>query len=555
MYSVPYQHDRPPTPAPLASTHTHLPGHGFGDDDDENPHCSHSHTSSTASVIASTTLATHTISVATSTNRIRPPSISTRRSNFGSSAHSQPATPSSAIPLPQILANAPASVGAAAVRATAPTSRRVRRHWFGYTADNWRQISRTSKLLLLFSLVTTVLQIIITAIVLSLSAGQTCDKPLELFLILYVIRVVLACPLVIYQHLHPTRIRRRNNVQQQQQQQPEQFERVEDTEAEAEAEVEVEGREDARPSGSEDAHANADGGANTGGNVGGAGGNANANGNNGAPAETPAQAGLRTRNAWVDRLKSLLDLFATLWFVIGNYLLFTTTTCQTTAPGLFYLSLTWIIFGYLIITIPILLCAAVIFCLPCVLVGMRVLRVGEAVGMGGAPEEVIKKIKIVRFKATPSPPQLGDDDDNHDSHSPPSGNPDTQDLTIIVDGNPSSPTPSTSVNSTTTTAPPATSKRSSLLSRLFTRPKPASSSATAPPDPDTLEIPNSDDAVCAICLSQYEDGEELRSLWCSHHFHKDCVDEWLRLNRKCPLCKRDVAGKDVEAAQNAAAER
>lgn len=30
---------------------------------------------------------------------------------------------------------------------------------------------------------------------------------------------------------------------------------------------------------------------------------------------------------------------------------------------------------------------------------------------------------------------------------------------------------------------------------------------------------------------------------CEHHFHKDCVHEWLALNSVCPLCKRDFRGK------------
>lgn len=249
----------------------------------------------------------------------------------------------------------------------------------------------------------------------------------------------------------------------------------------------------------------------------------------------------------------MLDLFATLWFIVGNYLLFTTASCQRTSPGLFYLSLTWIIFGYLIITIPILLCAAVIFCLPCVLVAMRVLRVGEAVGMGGAPEDVIRKIKIVRFKATATPRSDDDRDDDRDEHSSSNDLDARPDLVITVHDSSASPPPTAPAHPTTAaTLPQSTTKKQGLWPRLFWRPRLAASASTAP-DPDTIEIPNPDDAVCAICLSQYEDGEELRSLWCSHHFHKECVDEWLRLNRKCPLCKRDVAGKEVDAAMNAAA--
>eukprot|EP01116_Phalansterium_solitarium_P013470 TRINITY_DN30835_c0_g1_i1.p1 TRINITY_DN30835_c0_g1~~TRINITY_DN30835_c0_g1_i1.p1 ORF type:complete len:300 (-),score=82.92 TRINITY_DN30835_c0_g1_i1:45-944(-) len=46
------------------------------------------------------------------------------------------------------------------------------------------------------------------------------------------------------------------------------------------------------------------------------------------------------------------------------------------------------------------------------------------------------------------------------------------------------------------------------------------------------------DATCAICLGDYEEGEQLRYLPCEHHFHSDCVDQWLGMNKSCPLCKR-----------------
>jgi len=42
---------------------------------------------------------------------------------------------------------------------------------------------------------------------------------------------------------------------------------------------------------------------------------------------------------------------------------------------------------------------------------------------------------------------------------------------------------------------------------------------------------------CCICLGDFAKGEEIRELGCKHMFHKDCVDQWLQQNRKCPLCK------------------
>lgn len=45
------------------------------------------------------------------------------------------------------------------------------------------------------------------------------------------------------------------------------------------------------------------------------------------------------------------------------------------------------------------------------------------------------------------------------------------------------------------------------------------------------------DMECSICFGTYTEGEEIRKLHCSHHFHKRCVDVWLLGHQnRCPLC-------------------
>ncbi|KAK6149436.1 hypothetical protein DH2020_016961 [Rehmannia glutinosa] len=45
---------------------------------------------------------------------------------------------------------------------------------------------------------------------------------------------------------------------------------------------------------------------------------------------------------------------------------------------------------------------------------------------------------------------------------------------------------------------------------------------------------------CCICLAKYRDKEEIRQLPCTHNFHLNCVDQWLKIISCCPLCKQGI---------------
>ncbi|XWS61306.1 hypothetical protein CRYUN_Cryun07bG0114800 [Craigia yunnanensis] len=55
---------------------------------------------------------------------------------------------------------------------------------------------------------------------------------------------------------------------------------------------------------------------------------------------------------------------------------------------------------------------------------------------------------------------------------------------------------------------------------------------------ESRRLPKPDDNTCPICLSEYWPKETLKSIpQCQHCFHADCIDEWLRLNATCPICR------------------
>lgn len=55
-----------------------------------------------------------------------------------------------------------------------------------------------------------------------------------------------------------------------------------------------------------------------------------------------------------------------------------------------------------------------------------------------------------------------------------------------------------------------------------------------------------DDAVCAVCLSEFEEGEEMRALpGCAHAFHAPCIDIWLFSHLTCPICRADATPSPV----------
>lgn len=54
--------------------------------------------------------------------------------------------------------------------------------------------------------------------------------------------------------------------------------------------------------------------------------------------------------------------------------------------------------------------------------------------------------------------------------------------------------------------------------------------------------------ACPICLVEYEDGQLVRCLRCTHQFHDECIRTWLQNAYECPNCHLPVKGDAGDGA-------
>lgn len=58
--------------------------------------------------------------------------------------------------------------------------------------------------------------------------------------------------------------------------------------------------------------------------------------------------------------------------------------------------------------------------------------------------------------------------------------------------------------------------------------------------------------TCSICIDEFKQEQDLRRLPCRHRFHKNCVDEWLKISSTCPNCKAELQeGRDANPLNQA----
>ncbi|KAJ7966111.1 E3 ubiquitin-protein ligase [Quillaja saponaria] len=179
----------------------------------------------------------------------------------------------------------------------------------------------------------------------------------------------------------------------------------------------------------------------------------------------------------VEYFKMALDCFFAIWFVVGNVWIFGGHSSATDAPNLYRLCIVFLTFSCIGYAMPFILCATICCCLPCII---SVLGFREdLMQTRGATNESIDALPTYKFKL-----KKNKNNDGSNSSASEGG--------IVAAGT------------------------------------------------EKERVISGEDAVCCICLAKYENNDELRELRCSHFFHKDCVDKWLKINALCPLCKGEV---------------
>ncbi|CAA2979903.1 E3 ubiquitin- ligase At1g63170 [Olea europaea subsp. europaea] len=182
--------------------------------------------------------------------------------------------------------------------------------------------------------------------------------------------------------------------------------------------------------------------------------------------------------ALVEYFKMGLDCFFAVWFVVGNVWIFGGHSSSTDAPNLYRLCIVFLTFSCIGYAMPFILCATICCCLPCII---SVLGFREDLAQNrGATQESINSLPTYKFKVKKNK------NSNKESNSA------TDEAGIVAAGT------------------------------------------------ENERVVSAEDAVCCICLAKYVNNDELRELPCSHFFHKECVDKWLKINASCPLCKAEV---------------
>ncbi|CAH1433185.1 unnamed protein product [Lactuca virosa] len=184
-------------------------------------------------------------------------------------------------------------------------------------------------------------------------------------------------------------------------------------------------------------------------------------------------------NMLVDHFKMAVDCFFAVWFVVGNVWIFGDQSSSIDAPNLYRLSIVFLAISCIGYAMPFILCGMICCCFPCI---VSILGIREDMNqIRGANQDSINALPTHKFKLKRA---LKNESKEYDSGVDEGG--------ILA---------------------PGTENERPI---------------------------SGEDAVCCICLAKYRDDDLLRELPCTHFFHTECVDKWLKINASCPLCKFEI---------------
>jgi hypothetical protein len=195
---------------------------------------------------------------------------------------------------------------------------------------------------------------------------------------------------------------------------------------------------------------------------------------------------------------------------------------------MYYSGMVYLIIGFCYVFSTALVAILTILCLPCLylLLNYFTEREAQRIRNMGASDELINLFPILKWKRkavitdlekppVPMIEQCGSSSkDLHGSSS----NASSSNSNVTVDDQPTEP------------------EKKDFFKLFRKKGKEVEEQPVAPPE----FLETDDEEACSVCLAQYEEGDQLRQLGCNHHFHVECIDEWLKRNAKCPLCVQDL---------------
>jgi len=51
---------------------------------------------------------------------------------------------------------------------------------------------------------------------------------------------------------------------------------------------------------------------------------------------------------------------------------------------------------------------------------------------------------------------------------------------------------------------------------------------------------------CAICFCEYGPDDDVSPLPCKHYFHSECINNWIKENPTCPMCREPITAEKLE---------